>query len=109
MVNAVAAIVREKRFWPQLTAWLDLDEGPVPLHTSALDALQRHLDHVLRSALVKRAMSNAANVHAKTRNTQPSRVSQAAVTLAESLVRLQSTRATVVPTGRWRSNPTLTC
>ena len=41
--------------------------------------------------------------------TQPTAVSQAAVTLAESLVRSQPARATLVPTGRLRSNPTLTC
>ena len=35
--------------------------------------------------------------------------SHAAVTLAESVVRSQSSLATLVPTGRFRSSPTLTC
>src|SRR4029077_3992399 len=70
---------------------------------------QRHIHHVLRTALVKPAMNSAANTHASSRKTQPQKVSQAAVTPAESLVRSQSTRATLVPTGRLRSSPTLTC
>ena len=40
--------------------------------------------------------------------TQPAAVSQAAVTLAESLVRSHAARATLVPTGKLRSSPTLT-
>ena len=49
--------------------------------------------HVLRTALVKPAMNSAANTHAKTRKTQPTTVSQVAVTLAESVVRSQPGRA----------------
>jgi hypothetical protein len=37
--------------------------------------LQRHVGHVLRTALVKPAMNRPANTHAKTRNTQPTAVS----------------------------------
>ena len=69
----------------------------------------RHLGHVLRTALVKPAKNNAANAHASTRKIQPTTLSQAAVALAESVVRSQAARATVVPTGRFRSSPTLTC
>jgi hypothetical protein len=70
--------------------------------------LQWRADHVLRTALVKPAMNSAANTHASSRNTQPPALSQAAVTLAESLVSSQPARATLVPTGRLRSKPTLT-
>src|SRR5690242_12541921 len=48
--------------------------------------LQRHIDHVLRTALVKPAMNKAANAQASSRNTQPTADSHAAVTLAESVV-----------------------
>ena len=51
---------------------------------------------------------SAANTHASTRNTEQTAVSQAAVALAESLVRSHAARATLVPTGRLRSSPTLT-
>jgi len=54
-------------------------------------------------------MNSAANTHAASRHTQPAALSQAAVALAESVVRSQSARATLVPTGRLRSSPTLTC
>ena len=70
---------------------------------------QRHMDQVLRTALVKPAMNKAANTYASSRRTQPAAVSQAAVALAEAVVRSQSARATLVPTGRLRSSPTLTC
>src|SRR6516165_3085919 len=54
-------------------------------------------------------MNSAANAQARSLNTQPTAVSQAAVTLAELAVKSQSTRATLVPTGKLRSSPTLTC
>jgi hypothetical protein len=71
-----------------------------------LRILQRRAGQVLRTALVKPAMNSAANAHARRRKTQPMAVSQAAVALAESLVRLQSAWARLVPTGRLRSSPT---
>lgn len=47
-------------------------------------------------------MNNVANVHASSRKTQPTVASHAAVALTESLVRSQSSLATVVPTcPRW--------
>src|SRR5262245_29789326 len=53
----------------------------------------RRMDQVLRTALVKPAMTSAANAHASSRNTQLPAVSQAVVALAEFVVRSQSTRA----------------
>jgi hypothetical protein len=85
-------------------AWLCKQGSGAPV-----PKLQRRIDHVLRTALVKPAMNNAANVHASSRNTQPAAVSQAAVALAESVVRSQPARAALAPTGRLRSSPTLTC
>ena len=44
-------------------------------------------------------MNSAANTHARRRKTQPVAVSQAAVALAESVVRPQSARAKLEPAG----------
>ena len=63
----------------------------------------------MRTALVKPAINRAANTHASSLITHPAIVSQNAVALAEFDVRSQSPRATVVPTGRFKSSPTLTC
>src|SRR5262249_6208835 len=70
---------------------------------------ERRVDHVLRTALVKPAINNAANPHAISRTTQLTAVSQAAVTLAECMVTSQPARPKLVPTGRLRSSPTLSC
>src|SRR5215467_8593704 len=72
-------------------------------------AQRQVIGHVLRTALVKPAMNSAAKTQARTRKTQLRAVSQAPVVLAESLVRSQLAQATLVPTGRLRSSPTLTC
>ena len=86
--------------------WIRGPASPPPLPSGQQAARD---DQVLRTALVKPAMNSAANTHASSRSTQPTAVSQAAVALAESVVRSQSARATLVPTGRLRSSPTLTC
>src|SRR5260370_12556229 len=54
-------------------------------------------------------MNNAANAHASSRSTQPAAASHAAVALAGSPDRPQPARARLVPVGRLRSRPTLTC
>jgi len=112
-------------FW-----WLTVPPAPVACHTAGpeigsgphirrdrrigslpLRAVinKSHPGYVLRTALVKPAMNSAANIHASSRKNQLTAVSQAAVTLSESVVNSQSARATLVPTGKLRSSPTLTC
>src|SRR5215472_6274397 len=77
--------------------------------TSKWPLIITRADQVLRTALVKPAINSAANDQARSRKTQPTAVSHAAVVLAEFVVRSHFARATLVPTGRLRSSPTLTC